>query len=93
MLNIEIPLGIIESELRNTATRNLLKSEDGLVKFSLKDNKVEIYGKPVDLETACVLKELTIGNCVHSFSNDWKKANFMFRNEEDLNYGLSCEKV
>ena len=70
----------------------MLTSEKSSVKFALKDNKAEIYGKPIDLETACVLKELTTGSCIHSLSSEWKKAKFAFRNEEDLSYGLLCEK-
>ena len=41
-----------------------------------------------------MLREMTIGSCVHAFSNDWRRAKFVFRDENsELSYGLLSEKV
>jgi hypothetical protein len=69
----------------------VVKTEDAVSKLKLQA-KASPVAIPIDLETASVLRELTIGNCVHSFSNDWKRAKFVFRQEEGVSYGLSCEK-
>lgn len=50
-------------------------------------------GKPINLETATALRELSVGSCVHSFSQEWKRAKILFRDENnELTYGLCSEK-
>lgn len=64
---------------------------------SLKPNESEKAGvksTPISLELATSLREMTVGSCVHAFSNDWRRAKFMFRDENsELPYGLFAEKV
>lgn len=55
--------------------------------------KENLNGTPIDLNTATILRELTVGSCVHSFSNDWRRAKLVFREENnELSYGLLSEK-
>ena len=90
LLTFEIPIKIVEPKEKNAV--NPLKPVDAGAK-SKQEKEASLNFLPIDLETASVLRELTIGNCVHSFSADWKRAKFVFRTEEDLSYGLFSEKV
>ena len=64
---------------------------------NLKPNEAEKSGVkcvPISLELATSLREMTVGSCVHAFSNDWRRAKFIFREESsELPYGLYVEKV
>ena len=40
------------------------------------------------------MRELSVGSCVHAFSQEWKRAKLIFRDENnELTYGLCAEKV
>ncbi len=90
LLNIEIPK-FDSQPSKNSFT--VVKTEDAVSKLKLQSARASPVAMPIDLETASLLRELTVGNCVHSFSNDWKRAKLVFRHEEGLSYGLLCEKV
>jgi hypothetical protein len=41
-----------------------------------------------------MLRKFTVGSCVHSFSDQWRRARFVFREENsEMPYGLWSDKV
>lgn len=86
LLNIEFPLKTPKASLTNESVDPRL---------ALKSATEKNYkGKPITLEIATALRELSVGSCVHSFSQEWKRAKVIFRdaNSSDLTYGLCAEK-
>ncbi|CAF0710078.1 unnamed protein product [Brachionus calyciflorus] len=75
----------VNRNMAKSASSNSLKTDNG--KLNVKNYK------PIDLETATNLRELTIGSIVHTFSNEWRRAKFTYRTGcDDLIYGLISEK-
>ncbi|CAI9586239.1 unnamed protein product [Staurois parvus] len=55
-------------------------------------NKVQVEGRPLDLQQAVELKNLLFGSPLRCFSEEWKIQSFTFSNIEHLKYGFVQKK-
>lgn len=58
------------------------------------NTKMNLNGKPIDLETAKALRRILFGDATHFFTKDWQRFRFYFRDPDSaIPYGLNCDSA